>query len=186
VRAAEKAKAASGGPLERTRQVLTESNRIVTGPDDRNQKLVKLKDLLRDFLDTDALAKKAMGKHLDGVPQAKVNEFYSVFRELFVRTYVQRLLLFDAPDFDYVGEKVSGDTGTVQTKIVTPKDEFAVDYQLRKSAQGWIATDVLVEDVSLAENFRGQFDKALARGSFDDLLTKLKNKLANKPNTEEL
>jgi phospholipid transport system substrate-binding protein len=115
-----------------------------------------------------------------------VNEFFSVFRELFVRTYVQRLLLFDAPDFEYVGEKVSGETGTVQTKIVTPKDEFSVDYQLRKSSQGWIATDVLVEDVSLAENFRGQFDKALARGSFDDLLTKLKNKLANKPNTEEL
>lgn len=178
------AEPAPGGPMARTREVLTESNRIVTGPGDRNQKLVQLKDLLRNFLDTDALAKKAMGKNLDGKPAAQVSEFFSVFRELFVRTYVQRLLLFDAPDFAYVGETVDGDTATVRTQIVTPKDEFAVDYRLRRGPTGWIATDVLVEEVSLAENFRAQFDKALAQGSFADLLQKLQNKLSNKPNVE--
>lgn len=183
-RAADSVQGAPGGPLARTREVLTESNRIVTGAGDRNQKLVQLKDLLRRFLDTDALARKAMGKNLDGKPAAQVSEFFSVFRELFVRTYVQRLLLFDAPDFAYVGEKIDGDTATVQTQIVTPKDEFAVDYRLRKAPEGWIATDVLVEEVSLAENFRAQFDKALAQGSFDELLKKLQNKLSNKPNVE--
>ena len=181
---AEQVTGAPGGPLERTRQVLTESNRIVKGPGDRNQKLVELKDQLRKVLDTDALAKKAMGKNLDGKPAAQVSEFYDVFRELFVRTYVQRLLLFDAPDFEYVGEKIDGDTATVGTLIVTPKDEFAVDYRLRRGSDGWIATDVLVEEVSLAENFRAQFDKALAQGSFADLLQKLKNKLSNKPNVD--
>jgi ABC-type transporter MlaC component len=172
------------GPLERTREVLTESNRIVTGPGDRNQKLVQLKDLLRGFLDTDALAKKAMGKHLDGVPKAQVSDFYAVFRELFVRTYVQRLLLFDAPDFEYRGENIDGDAATVNTEIVTPKDEFAVDYRLRRDGKSWIATDVLVEDVSLADNFRAQFDRALSSGSFSELLTRLKNKLANKPSAD--
>ena len=182
--ASDSVQGAPGGPLARTREVLTESNRIVTGSGDRNQKLVQLKDLLRRFLDTDALARKAMGKNLDGKPAAQVSEFFAVFRELFVRTYVQRLLLFDAPDFAYVGEKVDGDMATVQTQIVTPKDEFAVDYRLRRAPEGWIATDVLVEEVSLAENFRAQFDKALAQGSFEDLLRKLQNKLSNKPNVE--
>jgi ABC-type transporter MlaC component len=176
--------ASPGGPLERTREVLTASNRIVTGTADQNQKLAELKDLLRGFLDTDALARRAMGKHLDGEPQAQVDEFFGVFRELFVRTYVQRLLLFDAPDFEYLGEKVEGDTATVRTQIVTPKDEFAVDYRLRHTQQGWIATDVLVEEVSLAENFRAQFDKALSKASFADLLQKLQNKLSNKPNVD--
>ncbi|MEY4951211.1 MAG: hypothetical protein RL698_3422 [Pseudomonadota bacterium] len=174
----------AGGPMQRTREVLQESNRIVTGPGDRNAKLVRLKDLLRGFLDTDALARKAMGKHLDGRSPAQVKDFMAVFRDLFVRTYVQRLLLFDAPDFGYRGEKIDGATATVKTEIITPKDEFGVDYEMKKGSGGWVATDILVEDVSLAENFRSQFDKALAKDSFAVLLERLRNKLENKPNND--
>ena len=42
-----------------------------------------------------------------------------------VRTYVQRLLLFDAPQFAYRDERVDGDGATVGTDIVTPGDRFA-------------------------------------------------------------
>lgn len=170
--------------MARTREILQASNRIVTGPGDRPAKLVQLKALLRDFLDTEALARKAMGRHLDGRTPAQTKEFLSIFRDLFVRTYVQRLLLFDAPDFGYRSEKVTGDTAEVGTQIITPKDEFAVDYRMKKSGAGWIATDILVEDVSLADNFRSQFDKALAKDSFDGLLERLRNKLEAKPNTD--
>jgi phospholipid transport system substrate-binding protein len=173
-----------GGPMRRTREVLQTSNRIVTGEGDRNAKLVRLKELLRGFLDTDALARKAIGRHLEGRTPAQAKEFTSIFRDLFVRTYVQRLLLFDAPDFGFTGEKVDGDSAEVNTRIITPKDEFAVDYAMKKGPGGWVATDILVEDVSLAENFRSQFDKALAKDSFDQLLERLRNKLAAKPNTD--
>jgi phospholipid transport system substrate-binding protein len=179
------AKGVPGGPLETTREILTASNKIVVGGGDRNQKLAQLKDLLRRFLDTDALARQAMGKHLDGRPPAQVDQFLQIFRDLFVRTYVQRLLLFDAPDFAYNGETITGDQATVSTEIVTPKDRFAVDYHLRKTAKGWLATDVLVEDVSLAENFRAQFDKALAKDSFEGLLDRLRKKLEAKPSADD-
>ena len=86
------------------------SNAIVKGQGDRKQKLTALSDLLRGFLDTDALARLAAGKHLDGRSPAEVQEFLTLFHEFFVRTYVQRLLLFDAPDFTYGAEKVNGDT----------------------------------------------------------------------------
>ncbi len=181
---ADDVKGVPGGPMQRTREVLEASNRIVTGEGDRNGKLAKLKELLRGFLDTDALARKAMGKHLDGRTPAQTKEFMSIFRDLFVRTYVQRLLLFDAPDFGFTGEKIEGDTAAVNTEIITPKDEFGVDYAMRKGPGGWLATDILVEGVSLAENFRSQFDKALAKDSFDQLLDRLRNKLENKPNTD--
>jgi phospholipid transport system substrate-binding protein len=171
---------AQAGPLAKVRETLTRSNQIVTGPGDHNTKLDALKGLLRGFLDTDALGTKSMGKHLDGKSPEQVRQFLDLFRELFIRTYVQRLLLFDAPDFEYGAEKVSGSTATVGTFIVTPRDKFAADYRLEKKQDGWLATDILIEGVSLADNFKSQFDKALAKGSFDELLTKLKNKLEKK------
>ena len=172
------------GPLARTKQVLEKSHAIVVTPGDPKQKVRALNELLRGFLDTDAMGQKAMGKHLDGRSPAQVRAFLDVFRELFVRTYVQRLLLFEVPEFGYRGETITGDEATVGTEIVTPKDRFAVDYRMRKAADGWHATDILVEDASLGDNFRSQFDAALAKESFDSLMERLRKKVAGPAKSE--
>lgn len=166
------------GPLAYTRSVLTRSNAIVRGPGDRKQKLIELSDLLRDFLDTEALGRLAAGKHLEGRNDAEVKEFLQLFHDFFVRTYVQRLLLFDAPDFAFGEETVTGDQARVATEVVTPGDRFAVDYTLRRTPDAWRATDIVVEGVSLARNFRAQFDAAVAKDSFQGLLERLRAKVA--------
>lgn len=165
------------GPMAQTRAILEASNRIVTGKGDHDAKLAALKRLLRDFLDTDALGRRSMGQHLDQVPPEEQRRFLHLFRDLFVRTYVQRLLLFEVPRFAYGKEEIEGDTARVATEIVTDRDRFAVDYRLRRTPEGWRATDILIEGVSLAANFRAQFDRALAKNSFPELLDKLDRKL---------
>jgi phospholipid transport system substrate-binding protein len=165
------------GPMALTRSVLEQSNVIVKGPGDRKEKLGKLSELLRGFLDTEALARLAAAKHLEGRSEAEVKEFLGLFHEFFVRTYVQRLLLFDAPDFGYGEEKIQGDDARVATEVITPGDRFAVDYVMHRTAQGWRATDIYVEGVSLARNFRSQFDAAVAREGFPGLLERLRAKV---------
>jgi phospholipid transport system substrate-binding protein len=165
------------GPMARTKEILTSSHDIVVGPGEQKQKVKALNDLLRGFLDTDAMGRKAMGKHLDGRSPAQVRAFLDLFRDLFVRTYVQRLLLFDAPDFGFGAETITGDEATVGTEILTPKDRFAVNYRMRKAADAWRATDILVEDASLGDNFRSQFDAALAKESFESLMDRLRKKM---------
>src|SRR5262249_6815595 len=161
-----------------TRSVLERSNVIVRGSGDRKQKLAQLSDLLRGFLDTNALGRLAAGPNLDGRSAAETDEFLKLFHEFFVRTYVQRLLLFDAPDFTYGTETVTGDQARVATQVVTPGDRFAVDYQLHHTPEGWRATDIDVEGVSLAKNFRAQFDAAVKKDSFQGLLERLRAKVA--------
>jgi phospholipid transport system substrate-binding protein len=169
--------AGEDSPLALTRSVLERSNTIVRGSGDRKQKLSELSDLLRGFLDTNALARLAAGPNLDGRSQAETDEFLKLFHEFFVRTYVQRLLLFDAPDFTYGGETINGDQARVATQVITPGDKFAVDYTLHKNPEGWRATDIDVEGVSLAKNFRAQFDAAVKKDSFQGLLERLRAKV---------
>lgn len=165
------------GPLALTRDVLTRSNEIVRGPGDRKDKLSALSDLMRGFLDTDALAHLAADRHLQGRSDAEVKEFLRLFHEFFVRTYVQRLLLFDAPEFAFGKETVTGDEAQVATEVITPGDRFAVAYALRRVAAGWRATDIQVEGVSLARNFKAQFDNAVEKSSFEGLLERLRSKV---------
>ena len=175
--------AAEDDPLAYTRDVLQRCSTIVRGTADRKSKLADLSGLLRTFLDTDALGRLAADKHLEGRSEAEVKEFLALFHEFFVRTYVQRLLLFDAPDFTYGSETVTGDTAQVSTEVVTPGDRFAVDYTLHRSAAGWRATDIQVEGVSLAKNFRAQFDNAVAKDSFQGLLQRLRDKVGPPPSS---
>jgi len=168
---------APDGPLATTRRVLERTSEIVRGPGDRKQKILALDELLGEFLDTDALAQLAAGKHLAGRSPEERAEFVRLFREFFVRSYVQRLLLFDVPEFAYRGERVTGDVATVGTDIVTPRDRFAVDYTLRRTPPSWRATDIRVEQVSLTENLRAQFDRVFARTDFPGMLDVLRKKL---------
>ncbi len=173
-----------GGPMATTRAILERSNQIVTGPGSRDEKLETLKELLRDFLDTDALGRQSMGPHLEGRTPEQERRFLELFRSLFVRTYVQRLLLFEVPDFAYGKESIDGDRAAIDTEIVTDRDRFSVDYTLQRSAGKWRATDIMIEETSLASNFRAQFDAALGRDSFDALLEKLERKMASQRKAE--
>lgn len=163
-------------PLEHTRAVLEETRTIVDSSRTHNEKLEALSKLLRTFLDTDAMGRAALDKNWSRFTPAQQQEFLTLFRELFQRTYVQKLLLFERPDFAYVGEQRHDGTTRVDTKIVTPRDEFAVTYDMRLVDAHWLATDIKIEDLSLTTNFRRQLDRLLAKSSVEELLNRMRKK----------
>lgn len=170
------APAAAVTPLEQTRQTLERTRSIVDSPVSHNQKLADLSVLLKTFLDTDTMGKAALDTNWSKFTPAQQKEFLALFRELFQRTYVQKLLLFERPDFAYVGEEVSGATARVDTKILTPRDEFAVVYRMRADGDRWLVTDIKIEDLSLTANFRRQLDRLLAKSSAGDVLDRMRRK----------
>jgi phospholipid transport system substrate-binding protein len=170
------AAASATDPLAYTRATLERTRAIVDSDRTHNEKLAELSALLKTFLDTDTMGRDALDKHWAQFSAAQQKEFLTLFRELFQRTYVQKLLLFDKPDFGYVGQTVTGAKAQVDTKIITPRDEFAVTYQLRQDGDHWLATDIKIEDLSLTANFRRQLDRLLAKSSPDDVLGRMRKK----------
>jgi len=163
-------------PLEQTRQTLEQTRAIVDSNKTHNQKLAELSALLKTFLDTDTMGKAALDKNWSKFTPAQQKEFLALFRELFQRTYVQKLLLFERPDFAYVGETMNGTQAKVDTKILTPRDEFAVVYQMRADGGRWLTTDIKIEDLSLTTNFRRQLDRLLSKSSPDEVLNRMRRK----------
>jgi phospholipid transport system substrate-binding protein len=162
--------------LEHTRATLEEAKVIVGSTRDHNAKLQALFTLLSGVLDTDTMGRAALDKHWSTFSPAQQKEFLTLFRELFQRTYVQKLLLFENPDFAYVGETAAGDATRVETKIVTARDEFLVAYTLRRVGDGWRAVDISIEDLSLTANFRRQLDRLLSKSSVENVLDRMRRK----------
>jgi phospholipid transport system substrate-binding protein len=166
----------AASPLESTRATLEQARAIVASDRTHNDKLAELNALFRTFLDTDAMGRAALGRHWSSFTPAQQREFLTLFRELLQRTYVQKLLLFERPNFGYVAEHRHDDQARVDTKIITPRDEFAVVYDLRAAGDRWLATEIRVEDVSLTTNLGSQLDRLLSKASVEDVLGQLRRK----------
>jgi phospholipid transport system substrate-binding protein len=166
----------SGEPMDATRAILDKASAIVASGKDHNAKLDDLKRLLTDFLDTDRMGRAALAKRWADFDRTQQKEFLGLFRELFQRTYVEKLLLFEQPKFGYTGQHRTNSDALVETKIITPKDEFNVSYKLVLERGRWRAVDVIVEDLSLITNFEHQLDRLLSQSSPSDVLDRMRKK----------
>lgn len=77
---------------------------MVASNQTHDRKVEALSALFGDFLDTDAMGREALGQHWSSFTPVQQKQFLPLFRELIQRAYVQDLLLFQSPDFTYVGQ----------------------------------------------------------------------------------
>ena len=74
-------------------------------------------------------------------------------------------------------ESATGDVGIVDTVVESKKDErLPVRYRLVYRHDRWGVVDVVLDGVSLAENYRTQFDAVIRRSSYQSLVARMKSK----------
>ena len=56
-------------------------------------------------------------------------------------------------------------------------DDVRVDYRCRKSGDRWLGIDVIVEGVSLVQNFRAQAQEIVSNEGPDALIERLRTKV---------
>ncbi len=164
-------------PTEAVRVTLVRAEQVVAGDETREEKLNALREVARDLFDTGAMGRRAMGGDLDAHPPEQQAEFLELFDEFIVRAYLQKLLFFRDPRFGYGKEEVSGEEIIVHTVVRTENEDFYVAYAMKRSDERWLATDIVVEGVSLTRNYGEQFKSLLRTHSFEELLDRLRRKV---------
>jgi len=127
---------------------------------------------------------KALGAHWRKRTKEEKQEFVKFFSDLLERTYLDKIdaYLAKAGSFSgknilYLNETVKGRYVVVATKIITSENTEIPALYLFKNKQGnWLVCDVAIEGVSIAKNYRAQFNEILANSSFKELIAKLKSK----------
>ncbi|MGH8639131.1 MAG: MlaC/ttg2D family ABC transporter substrate-binding protein [Burkholderiales bacterium] len=101
------------------------------------------------------------------------------FRTLLVNTYSQAISngVTPADKVDVKPAQGSGEDVTVKTIVHRGgKPSVPVDYRLAKKGDGWKVYDVVVENVSLVQTYRGSFSDEIARSGIDGLIKVLEQK----------
>jgi len=125
-----------------------------------------------DFTET---AKRALGRHWQGLAEKDREEFTALFTDLIERAYISKIERYSGERIAYAGEAVDGGLATVRTRFVTKQGtEVPVDYRMQQRGDRWLVYDVAVEGVSLINNYRTQFDKIIQTSSYAELVRKMK------------
>ena len=89
----------------------------------------------------------------------KKKEFVALFSDLLERSYINKIESYTGEQkVLYTKEIIEKDHASVRTEIVVKRDaNVEVEYRLLQRNGSWQVYDVIIEGVSLVNNYRTQF-----------------------------
>jgi len=175
----------AGVPTEKVKETTDKIIAIVSDPGLKEagkeaQRRERIRKTVDELCDWEEMSRRSLGRHWAQRSEQEKNEFVHLFGQLLERTYIDKVEGYSGEKVNYVGERVDGDYAEVDVRILTKKNtEIPVVYKLRTRDQKWWVYDMVIEGVSLVNNYRTQFSDILAKTSFDGLMKKLKEKVSD-------
>jgi phospholipid transport system substrate-binding protein len=181
--AAPVAPAAAGVPTDQLRGAVERVLKTLDDPGLKGQgkvgdRRVAVRKIANEIFDFGEIAKRSMARHWQPLSEAQRNEFVGLFADLLERSYISKIETYGGEKIQYTAERADGEYATVSTKIITKNGtEVPVDYRMiKRPGDRWLVYDVSIEGVSLVSNYRTQFNKIIQTTSYNELVSKLKNK----------
>jgi phospholipid transport system substrate-binding protein len=174
--------ASAGEPLELVRTAVEKAIKILKDPklqsqDKKKERVDLLRETLNPIFDYEEMAKRALGPHWRRRTPAEQEEFVKLFRDFLERIYSDKIDLYGGEKVRFGREVLDGDFAQVESAIMKPKgEEIAVTYKLRQVNGQWKVYDAVVENISIVNNYRSQFDRIISSSSYEELVKRLQEK----------
>jgi phospholipid transport system substrate-binding protein len=128
------------------------------------------------------MAKRSLGAQWRRRTPDEQRQFVILFRDLLEKAYLGRIESYGNERFVYINEKIDEPYAEVASAIGTnTNEEFSIRYRLLRAGEQWKIYDVIVEDISLVNNYRAQFNRILSQSPYEELIRRMKSKLSDKP-----
>jgi phospholipid transport system substrate-binding protein len=141
------------------------------------------------YLDLEAMGKRALEKHLSETTIEEQRKFFDLLWQLIENmAYPKSRKFMGDYQITYPQVRPVENGFEVQSLIQQQAEglEAKVVYHVYEKDSQWKIDDVILDDVSIAEDFKYQFDKIIAQSQFSGLLDKMQERLtrAEKENQE--
>jgi len=173
--------AVAGGATEAMKSTIDEVLTIIRDkelkqPERVEERRQRLERVVGDRFDYQEMSRRALGAHWSTLPDKDKQEFVALFRTLLTNSYADKIETYSGEGVQFINERTENDYAEVRTKVLTGKVEIPLDYRLLNKGAEWRVYDVVVDGVSLVNNYRGQFSKILRSSTYADLVDQLRKK----------
>ena len=178
--------AGAGEPLDRIRETVTDVLAVLedeTLQSAENPKLrrEKLRQAVYQRFGFEEMARRSLGRHWRDLNAEQRQEFVGLFSDLLERSYVGKIEGTGAgSQVDYPRETIDEEGFASVLTLITNRlgSQIDVEYRLlqRDGGTPWEVYDIVIEGVSLINNYRTQFNNIIHRTSYDGLVKQLRLK----------
>jgi phospholipid transport system substrate-binding protein len=172
-------------------EALTPPQQVVQSTADVLQRELQKDEYKRDFVkathfvdqtiepsvDFERVSALALGKNWKTATPAQKERFTKEFRTLLVRTYTTAFTEYANWKIRYLPMRADGDSNKVLVKTEILQEgaqPSTVDYRMTNSGGKWKVYDVLIEGISLLQNYRTEFGQEITQtGSLDSVIDRI-------------
>lgn len=171
----------AGELTNRLRTAITQGLEVVNGSypgeSGKKEKIDKIREIVHPLFNFEEMARRSLGRHWRQRTPEEKKEFVGIFTEFLELNYAGKMDLYKGGDVVFLREVVDEDYARVDSKITDSKGiGYAVSYKLLRTDGDWKIYDLVVENISLVNNYRSQFNRIIRKTSYQELVKKMKEK----------
>ena len=165
------------GATERAIQLLKDPQ--LKSKEKKPERIERLKQIINPIFDFEETTKRALGIHWRRRTPAEQREFVKLFRAFLEKIYADRIDEYVGQRIIFSRESIDNDYAEVDATVVGAKgEETPIIFKLRRVGDKWLVYDAVVENISIVNNYRSQFDRVIKTSSYEELVKKIREKVA--------
>ena len=178
--------AGAGEPLDKIQETVEDvlavlADETLQAPENQAARRERLRQAVYQRFGFEEIARRSLGRHWRDLSDEQRQGFVALFSDLLERSYVGKIESAGTGSrVEYTRETIDDEGfASVQSVVTNPLDsQIEVEYRLlqRDASQPWEVYDIVIEGVSLINNYRTQFNNIIHRTSYEGLVKQLRLK----------
>jgi phospholipid transport system substrate-binding protein len=162
--------------MDEIRVAVTQALQILKEPEmksnhERKELDARLGKIIDPVFDFREMAKRSLGIHWRDLTPEERQEFVPLLQDFLSNVYLGRIAFYNGEKVRFTCETVGKNYAEVDTQVVGKNgDQVPVVYLVKRKDGDWKVYDVVVDNVSIDNNYRSQFDRVISRSSYQELV----------------
>jgi phospholipid transport system substrate-binding protein len=162
-------------PTSYVKGILNEVMRIQNDPAQANTRKQAIRRIIQRSFDFNQMSADALGPTYNRLSSSQRQEFKKIFSSLFQDSYTRLVLNYlKRETVNYGREQITGSRARLDTVLIRTNDKIPVDYLMQRQGSGWLLYDVIVDGVSILDNYQRKFSRVISTKSFSFLMDKMR------------
>lgn len=141
------------------------------------QEKTKVMETLSYAIDFSSIAERSLKNHWFSLPLAKKEEFKRTLKDLMVNNYANKFA-GEIKSYSLTWSHKSSSTFSVLADVTQEDVDSTLEFFVSKTQLNcWKISDIIVDEVSVVDNYREQFTLIVVKHGFDHLLSRMKAKV---------
>ena len=169
------------GTIDRILEILQDED--LKSDHKRQARRSLLRSAISTRFDFTEMAKRSLGAEWRRRTPQQQREFVELFTDLLQDAYIADIESYQGEKVVFTQERLDREYAKVESLLANARGAtYTMNYRLHLIDKEWRVYVVVIENVSIVNNYRSQFNRIISRWSYEEVVRRMKDKSVSRQN----